>query len=210
MTASLKAPSSINNDEDIQASTTVVLEELPPTDFARNNWDAILVACFSVHTLVPELSAWFDGPVTGIFEASILTAMALLKPGEEWGIVTTGRFWEEHLSSGVYEFLGVKEGGNTKFAGVASSGLTAGDFHTVSPDEVRAKLSLATRELLESGNVCCVVMGCGGMAGLEDVIRSTAEEVYGEERARDLYIVDGVKAGIMQLHQSINGAMTFR
>ncbi|KJK76625.1 hypothetical protein H634G_08213 [Metarhizium anisopliae BRIP 53293] len=211
MTASSRAPPSIDNSEDIQASTKVVLSELPAADAARNNWDAILVACFSVHTLVPELSNWFDGPVTGIFEASILTAMSLLRPGEQWGIVTTGKFWEKHLSDGVYEFLGVDAAGrSTKFAGVASSGLTAGDFHTVPPEEVKTKLSLATKGLLESGNIACVVMGCGGMAGLEDIIRSTAKEVYGEKRAGELYIVDGVKAGIMQLHQSINAAKTFK
>ncbi|KID61426.1 Asp/Glu/hydantoin racemase, partial [Metarhizium hybridum] len=211
MTASSRAPPSIDNSEDIQASTKVVLSELPAADAARNNWDAIMVACFSVHTLVPELSNWFDGPVTGIFEASILTAMSLLRPGEQWGIVTTGKFWEKHLSDGVYEFLGVDAAGrSTKFAGVASSGLTAGDFHTVPPEEVKTKLSLATKGLLESGNIACVVMGCGGMAGLEDIIRSTAKDVYGEKRAGELYIVDGVKAGIMQLHQSINAAKTFK
>ncbi|KHN94853.1 Asp/Glu/hydantoin racemase [Metarhizium album ARSEF 1941] len=210
MTASCAAPSSIDDSQDIQSSTTVVLSELPPADFARNNWDAILVACFSVHSLVPALSNWFEGPVTGIFEASILTAMSLLGPGEQWGIVTTGRFWEKHLSDGVCEFLGADPRRSTKFAGVATSGLTAGDFHTVSPEEVSAKLSLAAKGLLESGNIACVVLGCGGMAGLEDIIRCAAVHVYGEQRARKLYIVDGVKAGIMQLHQCINGARTFR
>jgi Asp/Glu/hydantoin racemase len=209
MTATSSAPSSIDNNEDIQASTKCVLDSLPATGLG-NTWDAILVACYSVHSLVPELSARFDGPVTGIFEASILSAMSLLKPGEQWGIVTTGKFWEKHLTDGVYEFLGVAADSSTKFAGVATSGLTAGDFHTVSPEQVKTKLSLATRQLLEGGNIACVVMGCGGMAGLEEIIRSTAREVYGEQRARDLYIVDGVKAGVMQLHQSINATRTFR
>lgn len=210
MTASSNAPASIDDMEDIEMSTKVILTELPAIDFPRDGFDAILVACFSVHSLVPELSARFDVPVTGIFEASILTALSLLKPGEQWGIVTTGSFWDKHLSDGVYDFLGVDAGRNTKFAGVATSGLTAGDFHSVSPEDVKAKLSLATKDLLKSGHVACVVLGCGGMAGLEGVIRSAATEVYGRKRADDLYIVDGVKAGIMQLHQSINGTRTFK
>ncbi|TWU71367.1 hypothetical protein ED733_001052 [Metarhizium rileyi] len=213
MTASQDAPRSIDSAADIQASTQAVLEALSCADSARsgrNDWDAILVACFSVHSLVPKLSTRFDVPVTGIFEASILTAMSLLRPGEQWGIVTTGKFWEKHLSDGVYDFLGVDVGRSTKFAGVATSGLTAGDFHTMSADDVNAKLSSATRRLLESGNISCVVMGCGGMVGLEGVIRSTAKDVYGEQKARDLYIVDGVKAAILQLHHSINGSRIFR
>lgn len=176
---------------------------MPSEKLTQGKWDAILVACFSVHSLVPQLSAHFQGPVTGIFEASILTALSLIKPGEKWGIVTTGNFWEKHLSDGVDEYLGVKSGNHSKFAGVFTSGLTAGEFHTVSPDQVEKKLSLATKQLLQSGNVSCVVMGCGGMAGLEDMIRSTAVVVYGEKRANELFIVDGVRAGIMQLYQSI-------
>ena len=210
MTASPNAPASIDNNEDIQTSTRVILDEMPSKKLTQGELDAILVACFSVHSLVPQLSVHFQGPVTGIFEASILTALSLIKPGEKWGIVTTGNFWEKHLSDGVDEYLGVESGNHSKFAGVFTSGLTAGDFHTVSPDQVEKKLSLATKQLLQSGNVSCVVMGCGGMAGLEDMIRSTAVVVYGEKRAKELFIVDGVRAGIMQLYQSIQGARTFR
>ncbi|KAK2590280.1 hypothetical protein QQS21_012033 [Conoideocrella luteorostrata] len=205
------APASIDDDQDIQDSSKDILSILESKPELFSNWDAILVACFSVHPLVPKLSSRLSIPVTGIFEASTLTAMSLLGPLEKWGVVTTGKFWEDHLTNGVYGFLGVENNSkNTRFAGVFSSRLTAGDFHTVSPTEVKEKLSLATRQLLASGNVTCVVMGCGGMAGLEDIIRSTAVEVYGESRAKGLYIIDGVKAGIMQLHQSINSVRIFR
>jgi Asp/Glu/hydantoin racemase len=88
--------------------------------------------------------------------------------------------------------------------------LNAGDFHHVSPEEVRAKLKEATTQLLGAGNVTCVVMGCGGMAGLEDIIRSTAAEVYGKDRADALYIVDGVKAGVLQLEQTLRSKGAFR
>ncbi|KAG6013972.1 hypothetical protein E4U43_007019 [Claviceps pusilla] len=224
MTA-LLAPPSIDNDHDIQASTNDVLACLATRPGLFTGYDAILVACFSVHALVPALSGRLPGvPVTGIFEAGVLAALSLLGPSEKWGIVTTGEFWERHLGEGVDAFLGIRGRGrgrgcgaaaaagveHTKFAGVFSSGLTAGDFHTVSASEVREKLGAAARRLLASGEVGCVVMGCGGMAGLEDIIRSAAVEVYDESRAKSLYIVDGVRAGILQLHQTVHGRRMFR
>lgn len=174
----------------------------------------MLIACFSVHTLVTKLGQYKDTAVTGIFEASILTSYSILGDPEsdrKWGIVTTGKFWEDHLSNGANRFIGQDEGAaNTKFAGVFSTGLNAGDFHTVPESEVRAKLKAATKKLLDTGSVSCVVMGCGGMAGLEDIIRETAVEVYGEEEAASLYIIDGVKAGVLQLAQTVQSRRAFR
>ncbi|KAM4057435.1 hydantoin racemase [Hirsutella rhossiliensis] len=212
-TAPAQAPASINDDVDIKASTTIILDGMGGLNLDK--YDAVLVACFSVHSLVAQLSVRHPRlAVTGIFEASILSALSLVSSdstGEQWGILTTGDFWEKHLADGVSEFLG-RDGNaqDRKFCGVYSTGLTAGDFHTVSPDEIRAKLRAATTQLVRAGNVACVVMGCGGMAGLEDIIRSAARDVYGHERADKLYVVDGVKAGILQLHQTINSRYTFR
>ncbi|KAG6000639.1 hypothetical protein E4U21_005268 [Claviceps maximensis] len=218
-TPSASSPPSINNSQDIQASTQAILALLANQPDLFREYDGILIACFSVHTLVPELARRLRYPavpvsVTGIFEASVLTALSLIRPSEQWGIVTTGEFWERHLCEGVDAFLGIKGSTaveHTKFAGVFSSGLTAGDFHTVSPVEVREKLGFAARRLLlASGSVTCVVMGCGGMAGLEDIIRAAAVEVYNESRAKSLFIIDGVKAGILQLHQTITSGKTFQ
>lgn len=151
--------------------------------------------------------------VTGIFEASILTSLSLIAPpggNESWGIVTTGAFWERHLNDGVNVFLGQEAGQkNERFGGTFSSGLTAGDFHTVSPEQVQEKLKDATVRLLKSANVRCVVMGCGGMAGLEGIIRDAAVEVYGADRGSHLYIIDGVRAGLVQLHQIVTSRREF-
>jgi Asp/Glu/hydantoin racemase len=165
-----------------------------------------------VHTLVPELGRRFPGvAVTGIFEASILTALSLLPDPQErktWGIVTTGKFWEKHLSDGANAFLGQPgSDANSRFAGVFSTGLDAGDFHHVSPEQVREKLKAATRSLLQSGDVGCVVMGCAGMAGLESIIRETVREEYGSEKR--VSVVDGVKAGTLQLEQMVRSRRAF-
>lgn len=152
--------------------------------------------------------------VTGIFEASVLTTLSLIPApvyGDRWGIVTTGKFWEQHLSNGVKKLLGQDPSSdNNRFSGVFSTGLNAGDFHHVSPEEVRKKLREATHQLLAPGDVACVLMGCGGMAGLEDIIRSTAVELYGKAEGDRVYIIDGVKAGVMQLEQAIRSKRAFR
>lgn len=191
-------------------------------EHAARTYDAILVACFSVHPLVKQLAKRLAGRnvlVTGIFEASIATALTLLPayPLEDgaswttWGIVTTGKFWEAHLTEGAAAYLGQTSEQSRKFAGVFSTGLDAGDFHGgVSPEVIRAKLKTATKDLLESSDVGCVVMGCAGMAGLEDIIRDAAREQYGQEAGSRVLIVDGVKAGAGLLDQAVKNTRMFR
>ncbi|CAH0017966.1 unnamed protein product [Clonostachys rhizophaga] len=215
-TAPSTSPASINDDTDIKASEEAVCQDIANKSLSLDQYDAVLVACFSVHTLVPRLPALTSASVTGIFEASILTAQLLLQPytDQKWGIVTTGKFWEDHLAAGVRSFFGQAPRedagqGSSNFAGVFSTGLTAGDFHRVPQEEVDAKLREATGKLLRSGDVRCVVMGCGGMAGLERVIRSTAAELIGEDFARGLYVVDGVRAGVLQLEQLVRSKQVF-
>ncbi|KAI0101703.1 hydantoin racemase [Nemania sp. FL0031] len=198
------SPRSINDGNDIKTSTDAVLADFDVAD----GYDGIIVACFSVHPLVPALQslAGPDCAVTGIFEASVLAAISLLRPGQTWGIVTTGKFWEDHLSNGVRTFLGASAtDSNAKFAGVQSTGLNASDFHHgVDPAVVRQKLKAATKRLLDTGEVHAIVMGCAGMAGLEDIIREAASEERGEEFAYStLHVVDGVRAGIMQVEHMI-------
>ncbi|KAI1110301.1 hydantoin racemase [Nemania sp. NC0429] len=219
-TAPAPSPASINDAADIEASTAAVLADADADALTRSH-DGVVVACFSVHPLVSELQSRPSGPaaaaaaaVTGIFEASVLAALSLLRPGGSWGIVTTGKFWEAHLSDGVRTFLGGSSDdgngntGNAKagFAGVQSTGLNASDFHHgVDPAVVRLKLKAATKRLLgAAGDVHVIVMGCAGMAGLEEIIREAAEEERGAEFAYSaLHVIDGVRAGIMLVDHMI-------
>ncbi|KAI0179404.1 Asp/Glu/hydantoin racemase [Hypoxylon sp. FL1284] len=216
-TAPADAPASINNGEDIEQSTRAVTTDIEGSDFWSRGYSGVLVACYSVHPLVPfleeKMATTTEGTgaaVTGIFEASITAAMMQLSTNSSWGIVTTGKFWEAHLARGVLDFLGI--GGDseattsTRFAGVESTGLNASDFHHgVDPEVVRRKLKEATLRLLRKADkVTCIVMGCAGMAGLEDIIRSAAAEEYGHSWAyRTLCVIDGVREGIRQLDMII-------
>ena len=183
------------------------------------DYDAVLVACYSVHPLVQMLALQEQSlAVIGIFEASIVTALSLLSlpkmpDTRSWGVVTTGKFWEEHLTTGVKDFLGQDRAvPNARFAGVESTGLVAGDFHgDISPEVIQQKLKDATKRLLvKGGSVECIVMGCAGMAGLEETIRSAAIEQYGTELGRRVYIIDGVKAGIGLLEEMVKNKRMFQ
>lgn len=219
-TAPRDSPTSINDGGDLEHSTAVVMANLADNPDV-GEYDGILVACFSVHPLVGRLSSHFRGRivVTGILEASILTSLSLLSPypavdaeSQAWGIVTTGKFWEDHLLDGVRLFLGqAPSSSSSKFAGVFSTGLDAGDFHGDIPAEViRAKLEEAARKLLTSAPIGCVVLGCAGMAGLDDIIRAAAIQEYGEKRGGRVCVVDGVKAGVLLLGQTLRAKRMFQ
>lgn len=215
-TAPEPSPASIDNDEDINASVEAVSND---PEFKPEGYDAVLVACFSVHPLVKQLAhSLRPTPVIGIFEASILTSLSLVplvekeKEQQQWGIVTTGAFWEAHLSNGVAAFLGQplsQSISDHRFAGVYSTGLNAGDFHIISQEQINVRLREATKRLLSSGNVTCVVMGCGGMGGLQDMIRDIIVQEYGRDKAKDVSIVDGVQAGVLQLQQTVLSRRVF-
>ncbi|KAJ4395862.1 dal80p-controlled protein [Gnomoniopsis smithogilvyi] len=211
-------PPSINDDADIQASTKAVWAHLSKNEILKQ-YTGVLVACYSSHTLVDTIATEHpDILVTGIFEASIAATLPLLRRnnggGGGWGIVTTGQYWESHLTSAVKEFLGQSEdaiGANKWFRGVFTTGLNAGDFHGagVSPTTIHDRLADTTRRLLRTGGVDCVIMGCAGMAGLDQIIRKACVEEYGEESAKSVYIIDPVRAGVEVLVSMVRNRMMF-
>ncbi|KAL2071066.1 hypothetical protein VTL71DRAFT_12301 [Oculimacula yallundae] len=204
-------PASINNSADCLESARIVYEDLRPR---LEDYDAHLVACYSVHPLVAGLQDEVPSGihVTGIFEASITTALALLpmryadpklerlETRFKFGIVSTGSYWEAELADGVRRFLDLKSVGETgRFKGVETTGLTAGELHTADPELVRKKMIEATRRLVKDRDVKVVCLGCAGMVGMEDVVREALVEELGEFEAKDVHILDGVKAGIALL-----------
>lgn len=207
-TAPQESPASINDDKDIKASTEVVWANSEATGLLED-YDGVLIACYSKHTLVEQIQTRLAGlPVTGIFEASVLASLPLVKAGRGWGIVTTGKFWEAHLADAIGSFLG---GSSGNFLGVQSTGLVAGDFHgDVPPEVIRDKLKAATKRLLAGGRPDCILMGCGGMAGLEEVIRAAVREELGEQAANDVYVVDGVRAGVGVIEQMVRSKRMFQ
>ncbi|KIY72892.1 hypothetical protein CYLTODRAFT_417411 [Cylindrobasidium torrendii FP15055 ss-10] len=191
--------SSIDSAGQAVQSALYVLPFIQPF-VAQDRYDAYLVACYSEHPLVDMLAS-LPGTktkiVTGIFEASI---MASLGTGKEFGIVTTGDVWKEKLTIAVNRFMGLEPASmpvSTKFAGVATTGMTAGELHSLDQAAVRARISLSTADFVrEHTNVRVLCMGCAGMVGLEAAIRKGVVDALGSEKAKEVRIIDGVAAGV--------------
>ena len=126
--------------------------------------------------------------------------MQLLSPKtelrEQFGIVSTGENQGKLLTTAVNELLGTSSGGSDRFAGVETTGLNATDLHDAPQKEVKARMKEATRSLVGRGNVKVVILGCAGMAGMDEWVR--------EEVGKDVKVVDGVKAGIGALQCLLN------
>ena len=189
------APPSINDVATSEQSTLACLPLLRPLLAAH---DAVLVACYSAHPLVPQLRALAPIPVAGIMEASLYHALALLSPTGRVGVVTTGRAWEPLLAAAAAALLG----GSARFGGVCSTGLDADQLHAAAPDDLAQRLSAATRRLVAGGDgspagpegqaeVEVVCLGCAGMVGLRDVVLAAARDA-----GRSVRVVDGVEAGV--------------
>lgn len=179
--------------------------------------DAFLIACYSQHPLVSLLqeecskiqqqaTKGFDGSgarkyVTGIFEASIAISLSLVgsQKAESFGIVSTGKVWETSLKEAVQEMLGAAK--CSRFAGCWTTGLNASELHDLPQNTVCQKMEDATEMLLQAGedmstDVTAICLGCAGMVGLETSVRKACIDVLGEEKAKKVAIVDGVKAGV--------------
>ena len=161
-------------------------------------YDAFLVACYSVHPLVSKIRDIVPPGVhvTGIFEASVTTAISLLPQCDEtFGIVSTGSIWEGLLTEGVTNFLG----GSKKFQGVETTGLTAAELHETDENIVKKRVMDASRRLVRDRKCTVVCLGCAGMVGMEEIVREAIKEELGYAGAQCVRIIDPIRAGIASL-----------
>lgn len=92
------------------------------------------------------------------------------------------------------------------FAGVVTLGVSAGELHEDGEEgEVKRKVQAATGRLIADdgggeGRVSVVVLGCAGMAGMEEWVREKVKK-----RGVDVRVVDGVKAGVGILQGLVRG-----
>lgn len=144
--------------------------------------------------------------MTGIFEASATTSLSLISDHESFGIVSTGKVWEEALESAAHEFLGSEK--SRRFAACETTGLNASELHDLPVEEVRARMMAATKRLLRKGKeleVKAICLGCAGMVGLDEAVMTACVEELGQERGAQVRIVDGVKAGVGMLYGLARG-----
>lgn len=212
-------PNSINNEDDAHETALIILKDFAENP-SLNDYDAYVVACYSQHPLVPALrkrQRTAEGsmkPVVGIFEASISLSLNIVNScglvfgagskmesvPSKFGIVTTGMAWIPLLTMGVNAYLGAgyseDKSMSATFKGVESTGLNADELHTAPEDEVRQRMVDATTRQVKDKDVCVVILGCAGMAGMDKIVREACIKELGEEDGNKVVIVDGVKAAI--------------
>jgi Asp/Glu/hydantoin racemase len=181
---------------------------LPALQKVLDQYDGYLVACYSKHPLVPILKGesvvqTSRKPVTGIFEASVSTSLQIIHPDEKFGIVSTGKVWEQILSEAVVDFLGTGSEASKRFAGVETTGLNATDLHDAPAEEVRKRMKDAVKRLLKKGRVGAICLGCAGMSGMDEMVREACVEELGKEEGNRVKIVDGVVAGVAWLEGAV-------
>ncbi|GAB1727079.1 hypothetical protein NU195Hw_g3932t1 [Hortaea werneckii] len=191
---------SINNEHDAAVSVDACLPSLMKL---MSSYDAFLICCYSQHPLVSRLRESSNKPVTGIFEASVAFCLQSLDIESKFGIVSTGKQWEEILGEATENLLGCKA--SARFAGTETTGLNADELHSTPKVEVDRRMKDATKRLLERG-AKAICLGCAGMAGMDQTVREACIEQLGEG-GKAVKIVDGVISGVIHLDGALRAGM---
>ena len=72
-------------------------------------------------------------------------------------------------------------------------------------EKVSSESSSSSSGSLIFSGVQAICLGCAGMVGLDEAVRAACVETLGEERGKEVYIVDGVKAGVGMLYGLTRG-----
>ncbi|KAF2722815.1 hypothetical protein K431DRAFT_265929 [Polychaeton citri CBS 116435] len=199
--------SSINNEDDAAVSAEACLPDLKSK---LHEVDGFLICCYSQHPLVHQLRRELaernltGKAVTGIFEASVATCIQSINPHDRFGIVSTGKQWEEILAEAVTELLG-SEAPN-RYAGTETTGLNADELHSTPAHEVNKRMKAATKRLLgkEAKAIC---LGCAGMAGMDVTVREACIEQLGKAEGERIKIIDGVVSGTCFLEGALRAGL---
>lgn len=174
-----------------------------------DNYDGFLLACYADHPLTALLqSDVAPAPTTGIFEASVLVALDLVRPTAKFGIITTGAMYETQLGQGVKRIM-KREGKDPRmFAGVAATGISPDRLRTESRDDIRRRVAQATRRLLKAGDLEVICVGGVILAGIEDYIRELCVSDLGAMKGSRVVVVDQMVAGVQNLVKSVQSSNT--
>jgi Asp/Glu/hydantoin racemase len=165
-------PLSIENEEDAEESASCTLRELEDRPAVV---DAMIVACYSDHPLVPILRHQWNKPVVGILKASLIIADALNKKPL---IITSGDDWIEPLATYLKRTgrLGVVRAIHDN-----ATNLFDGREH------INRRVFEEVQDFLsESEYVLC--LGCAALTGTENTLTSIP-----------WIVIDGVKAAVKLL-----------
>jgi Asp/Glu/hydantoin racemase len=194
-TAPYPAPTAIESTTDAIMSTEAVLRDLAkhaaPNGETVQNYDGMIVACFSRHPLIDALRESYDVPVIGIMEASVYVARML---GGRFGIVATAQ------RSRIKQDDDIAAYGMTHFyVGSEATHLGVLELDSRPKEEVAKRVAHCARALVMKG-ADTILLGCAGMT---DMIRAAKDAVRDEDGRRTVNVVDSVEAGVMMMNSLI-------
>lgn len=153
-----------------------------------NAYDAVLVCCYSDHPLIHSLARHTKISILGIMQATLLYSLANAR-FQKLFVLTSVHSWEPLLDSAIVSFVGNKsEFPAEKF--LPTKALNVSVTRLSDPEEY-AKIYNRVDHILNNEyadtKVDCVLLGCAGMAGLDDKLLSSFPQIV---------FVDSVKIGV--------------
>ncbi|KAL5529285.1 hypothetical protein ACEPAG_5270 [Sanghuangporus baumii] len=189
-TAPSPAPTAISDTITANLTATYCYQDLIDRN-AFEQYDGFLVCCFSDHPLTHMLrehltSIHSSKPVINIFEAAVSHALLL---GRRFAIITTLESMKHPLVSATGTFLGGTK--SERFVDVLTTGLGVVELREGDREKVeRVMKSTAARAAGLGADV--LLLGCAGMAGMEELVKEGVRETVGHE----VHAVDGALAGV--------------
>ncbi len=194
-TAPYPAPTAIESTTDGIMSTEAVLRDLAKHAATNGetvqNYDGMIVACFSKHPLIDALRESYDVPIIGIMEASIYVARML---GGRFGIVATAQRSKIKQDDDIASY-----GMGHFYVGSEATHLGVLELEARPKEEVAKRVAHCARALVMKG-ADTILLGCAGMT---DMIRAAKDAVRDEDGRRTVNVVDGVEAGVMMMNSLI-------
>lgn len=151
------------------------------------NFDGMIIACFSKHPLIDALRESYDVPIIGIMEASMYVARML---GGRFGIVATGARSKILQDDQVATY-----GLSHYYVGSEATHLGVLELDSRPKEEVAKRVMHAARSLAVKG-ADTIVLGCAGMV---DMTRAAKDAVRDEDGRRTINVIDPVEAGLVMI-----------
>ncbi|GAA6008722.1 hypothetical protein JCM11491_003411 [Sporobolomyces phaffii] len=168
---------------------------------AFDEFDGFLVCCFSDHPLQhmirEHLGAASDKLCVGMFESGIAQALMVSR---QFGIVSTAKDFGPLLQKGVTAFLGAAA--SDRFVGSEMSGVQVEQLRDPARRaEVERRIKESSAAVAARG-ADTILMGCGGMSGMEQLVRDGVKEAGLPE----VKVLDAALAGLVFLAGMISAA----
>ncbi|PWN31658.1 uncharacterized protein FA14DRAFT_91691 [Meira miltonrushii] len=169
-----------------------------------SQFSAILVCCFSDHPLVNMLRHTLPANVSvmHLLETGLLAGLTSSR-GRPIGIITTGQDMVRDIDAGVAAFFGSSAKANDRYAGCLATGLGVLQLRDPSQKKFVQHAIRAKAATLAKSGVGAVMLGCAGMAGMEEIVRKGLADHLGEQQANQIAIIDTAKAGLHLLTAQI-------